>query len=231
MTEPTKEEKEALEKKGKEEPQGKVELDQETYNALLDRLTELEAIAAKPTRRGEEITDLDTLVAEGKGDREKAKEKLEEVDVDQMSNKELVEFVVGLVNDQGVPRLQKMEVAVETLRVLREIDKAEKDHDDFWEHEAEIRRISIANPTLSIEEAYDLAKARKGKAKTSSKEGEKEVTTQTERLLKLPARKLVPGERPGVAVGSTKASAQKFTLKEAANKAWDEIKPQGAGEE
>jgi len=229
MVEPT-EKKVEGEKKEKEGTEEKVELSGEQYNALVDRLAELEAGAVKQGRRSDEVTDLDTLVEEGK--RGKATEKIEEteVDFDQLSNKELVEYVVNLVNDQGLPRLQKAEVAIETLRVLREIDKGEKEHDDFWEYESEIRQISMANPTLSIEEAYDLAKVKKGKAK-SSKKKEGEITTQTQRLLKLPP-KHVPGEKPGkVAAGSTRASETKLTLKEAANKAWEEVAPKGVREE
>jgi len=128
---------------------GKVELDAETYNALLDRLTELEVSATSKPRVREEVDDLDTLAEEGRRGR-KLEEKKELVDLDSMTNTQLAQFVVGIVNEQGGARLNKVEVAVESMRVMREIDKAEVKHDDFWQYEEPIRKIATANPSLSI---------------------------------------------------------------------------------
>lgn len=215
------------------EVESKVVLDAEQYNALLDRMAELEAGSIKRSRRSDEVIDVDELADEGRSRREperRVREEEEEIDWDNLSNKQLVEVVLNRVgaqlNEEAAPRLQKVEVAVETLRVLREIDKAEKDHEDFWEYEKEVRSISTANPTLSIEEAYELAKVRKGKAK-SSKEGDGKETTQTERLLKLPPR-IVSGEKPNKMVTSaTKKSSTHVTLREATNEAWDEVVGKG----
>ena len=242
MVEPIKKEGEEKVEKKEEKKETvasqKIELDAEQYNQLLDRLAELEAGATMRRSRGasgdDEILDVDTLAAEGRetGRRKVPEKEAEEVDWDNLSNRELVEKIVGLVNEQGGARVQKLEVAVETQRVLREIDKAEKDHEDFWEHEEEVRKISIANPTLSIEEAYQLAKVRKARVKPAKKEGEEEViTTRTERLLKLPARQPL-GEKPGrVAAGATRVTAAtNVTTKQAAQEAWDEVVGKGKTE-
>jgi hypothetical protein len=199
----------------------KVELEQETYNALLDRVAELEAEGATRKRGGgDETLDLESLAEEGKGKRV-IKEQREKINFDEMNNEQLAQFIIDIVNEQGGARVNEIAVAVETLKVTSEIDRCERKHEDFWSYDKQIRQIAINNPSLSIEDAYFLAKS-KSPAKKEKKEGEeeKEPTTRTEKLLKLPPR--THGERPGVAVGSTAEKAGKMTTREAALKAWDE---------
>lgn len=226
MVEASKEQTPGEKVESKEEPveEGKVTLTAEQYNALLDRTAELEAMAAK-SRREEETVDLDTLVEEGKrgkGARE-TETSTTPVNLDEMTNTQLAQHIINIVNEQGGARLLKVETAIETLRVLREIDKGEREHEDFWKYEDKIREVAMANPTLSIEDAYQLAKSKT----PAKKEGEeKETTTQTEKLLKLPKR--VPsGEKPHVAPGSTKPGEKGKSLRESALQAWDEVVGKG----
>src|SRR4030043_311832 len=99
---------------------GKVELSDEQYNALLDRIAELETIAtAKPRSNRSDATDLETLAAEGgPARREAAKPQPAEniKDLDDMSNTELVNTILSEIDRAGGERLGKVEVAVETLR-------------------------------------------------------------------------------------------------------------------
>ena len=217
------EEKVEGEKKQEEKPVQKVELDQETYSALLDRIAELEAESTHPRRRQEEeVTDIDTLAQEGRRRQPAREEKEEEVgNLDELTNTQLAQLIINKVNEQGGQRLQKIEVAVETMRVMREIDKAEVKHEDFWQYEERIREIAMQNPTLSIERAYKMAKIEAEEEKPQKKEGEPEnrPATRTEKLLKLPPRTF--GEKPGAAVGSTKEADDVSTLRKAAEKAWD----------
>jgi len=210
------------EKKGEEKKEGKViTMSEEQYAALLDRVAELEDVSSS---KGKEIYDIDELAEEGKRKEVLLAKEGEEVDWENLTNKELVGRIVGAVNVAGM----ELSTKVETLKVLREIDKAEGKHDDFWKHEKEIRRIASNNPTLSIEEAYQLAKVGKeGDKKVAPKEGEREEevgakTTRTEKLLHLPPR----GEKPGVVSSSTKGSQIK-TLREASDRAWDEVVGKG----
>lgn len=194
-----------------------VTLSESTYAALLDRVAELEDTSSAHPKK--EVYDVDELAEEGRrGEAKLGKvEKIEEVDWEALSNKELVDRIVGSVNEAGLGLVTK----IETLKVLREINKGEAKHKDFWEYEKDIRKIASENPTLSIEDAYQLAKAKKGDGKEEKKGEEvKEVgakTTRTEKLLNLPPR----GEKPGVVSSSTK-SGQTKTLREAADRAWDE---------
>jgi len=216
MVEEAKKEEEKVEAKKEEKV---VTLSESQYAALLDRVAELEDVSLSKGKK--EIYDVDELAEEGK--RPEVKPKEEEVDWDALSNKELVERIVGSVNEAGVGLVTK----IETLKVLREIDKGEAKHKDFWDYEKDIRKIASENPTLSIEDAYQLAKAKKGGGKEEKKEGEKgeEVgakTTRTEKLLNLPPR----GEKPGVVSSSTREGKVK-TLREAADRAWDEAVGKG----
>jgi len=224
------EDKDKQQKEG-ESTKSKVELEPGQYEALLDHIAELEAAAASPKRNQrneEEITDLDTLAEEGRRSRSKVAEELEEsANLDDMTNTQLVQYLINQINKQGGERLQRIETAVETMRVLREIDKAETKHDDFWKYEEKIRAIATENPSLSIEKAYKLARLETEDEKSRKKEGEEErrPATRAERLFKLPPRP--QGEKPGVAAGSTKDSTQLKTTREAALKAWNDVVGEG----
>lgn len=209
----------------KEAGEEKVSLDRETYNALLDRVSELEALSVPPKKGKDDVVDIDELAEEGRSSRKQTSTREEEVDFDSMSNTQLVQFLSQRLDEALGARLSSVETTVETLKVLREIDKAEAKHEDFWDYKDEIKSISIRNPTLSIEEAYQLAKSGKP-PKEKGKEGEeKVVTTRTEKLLKLPPR--VSGEKPtGVAPSATKTGQTKG-IKSAAEKAWDDVVGKG----
>jgi len=222
------------EKKGKVE--GKVvNLSEEQYGQLLDRIAELEELSSTAKSRvSKEVYDIDELAEEGKRERrEKGKEEeeakqLTSEEIDNMSNTQLVNFIF----QQGDQRIGDMNVKVETLRVLREIDKAEDKYPDFWKHEKEVRQMAIENPSLSIDKVYKLVKLEKGEEipkGEKKKEGEEEEATakvtRTEKILRLSPRGSI-GEKPGVASRSTKGSEIK-TLKEASSRAWDEIVGEG----
>lgn len=211
-------------KGGQEEQPKHVSLDLDTYNALLDRIAELETISSQKTGKrsaGEEPIDLEQLAREGRQGKVEKVEKGERVDLNAFDNQQLVEHVLDKIDQLAGPRIQQIETAVETLRVMREIDKAESKYEDFWDFEEKIREISTKNPTLSIDQAYKLAKGDSTEKKEKKGE-EKTVTTTTEKLLKLPPR-VIPGEKPtGLAPGATKSGPAK-TLRGSVEKAWDAV--------
>lgn len=204
----------------------KVELDPETYAALLDRIAELEDVSStKESKSKGNRSIVDELADEGK-EGSQIPQITPPDNLDEMSNTQLVNFIVDVLNKQAGPRLENMEVKYETLRVLREIDKAESKYDDFWRYENKIREISMANPALSIERAYHLAKAENPPPpKVEGEETAKDRKTRTEKLLNLPGRAL--GEKPSVAVSSTAEVSKNTTLKDASSRAWDEIVGKG----
>jgi hypothetical protein len=202
----------------------RVELTPEQYNALLDRITELEAENATPRTRStsREALTLDELAEEARRPaRREAPPPTEKID--EMSNTQLAQFIFDTINEQAGDRLQKIETTVETIKVMREIDQAAAKHEDFWQYEDRIREISTENPTLSIERAYKLAKS-ESPAPAKPKEGERQPS-KTERLLNLPPR--VFGEKPGAASAATKPSMKSETLTSAAERAWNEAVGEG----
>lgn len=201
-------EKKEEKKEGESKEEKVVTLSESQYTALLDRVAELEDVSLSKKK---DIYDIDELAEEGKS-RGVTPTKGEEIDWEVLSNKELVDKIVEAVNQGGL----QLQTQIETQKVLREIDKAEAKHNDFWTHEKDVRRIASNNPTLSIEEAYQLAKAGKEGEKGEKKEGEKEKevgakTTRTEKLLNLPPR-IPGGEKPGVVSSSTKEGKGKSVV-------------------
>jgi len=200
--------------------QSKVELDVETYNALLDRVAELEESSALPRRQSDEPSSVDELAEEAKSRGRQPAIVTPPRDIDEMSNTQLVQYVFEVIDQQAAPRLNKMEVAVETMRVLREIDKAEGKYKDFWRYGDVIKEVSTANPSLSIEDAYHLAKSRSPRSEEEGEKPQKKEPTRTEKLLNLPARTF--GEKPGIATSSTREVNRSESLRSAAERAWEE---------
>jgi hypothetical protein len=213
--------------KDKGDESKEVSIPEETYTSLMDRIAELEdAVESKKKVEEKRIYNIDELAEEGQR-RKVASRELEEVDWDKLSNKEMVGKLGEMINKGAMD----IRTEIETLKVLREIDHCAGKYEDFWEYEEDIRAIAAENPSLSIEKAYRLAKVEKGdrgKGREKTKEGEEELEerkgertrTKTERLLNLP--KVFGGERPGLAKSTTTAS-RVISLKDAADRAWDEV--------
>lgn len=222
------EEKAKSEEKEQNKEEELVSLTKEQYDALLERVSELEG--SKEEEGKKDTYTLDELAEEGKKTKRTGRrvdQQIEDLDWDNMSNKEIFGKLVDAVNAAG----RELQTEIETLKVMREIDKAEVKYKDFWKFEKDVRRIAMENPSLSIEKAYKLAKVEKGESEETEKEekGEKEdkvMKTKTEKLLNLPPRGAPIGEKPGVASTSTKASEIK-TLREATSRAWDEVVGKG----
>ena len=204
---------EALEQ---QEATGVVELDADTYDGLLERLAELEE-RGEPQRQAQR-SPVDELAYEGT--QQEQQDITLPPELDEMNNTQLVTYLVDTINSQAGQRLERVEVAMETMRVAREIDKVETKFTDFWTYGDKIKEIALANPALSIERAYHLAKAEMPKQKPTSEESNKREPTRTERLLKLPARTY--GEKPTMAASSTSEMNKGTSLKSAAERAWEE---------
>lgn len=201
-------------------PASKVELDVETYNALLDRVAELEDATAVPRRQSDEPSSVDELAEEARSRGRQPAIVTPPKDIDEMSNTQLAQYVFDTINQQAAERINKMEVSVETMRVLREIDKAEVKYKDFWRYGDAIKEVSTANPSLSIEDAYHLAKSRSPRAEEEGDKPQKKEPTKTEKLLNLPARTF--GEKPTIAASSTRDVHRQESIRSAAERAWEE---------
>ena len=199
----------------KKEEEQTVTLTGEQYNALVDRLAELEdSLLHGPAKK--EVYTLDELESQGRRRAPKT-EAIAEEDIDGLTNTQLANLIFDKAKNEVILPLQ---TEVATLKVLREIDKCELKHNDFWEYEKEIYAISTKNPSLSIEDSYKLAKGdRKEKEEANP---EKRIGKKVHNL----PPKVILGEKPGSLNAVTKTSEVK-TLKDAATRAWEEI--EGAG--
>ena len=213
MTDPIIEGEDILE----EENRSIVELDADTYDGLLERLAELEERSDQPKQKSR--STVDELADEGT-QYEQDTQVVLPADLDDLNNTQLVTYLVDTINSQAGKRLEHVEVALETMRVAREIDKVENKYTDFWTYGNKIKEIALANPALTIERAYHLAKAEMPKQNKTGEESNKREQTRTERLLKLPARTY--GEKPTMAASSTSEMNKGTSLKSAAERAWEE---------
>lgn len=201
----------------------KIELPEETYEALLDRVAVYEELEeeTKKSKSSTEKSIVDDLADEGLSGKKDEPIKLPD-DFDDLSNTQLLTYIAEAINAQAGPRLQQLERSIHTLKVKQEIDSAATRHEDFWTYEDDIRQIAIANPTLRIEDAYQLAKSRnpKPQQKTEGDQSRERKPTKTERLLNLPPRGSY-GEKPTVATSSTE-KVLSGDLRSAAERAWEE---------
>ena len=220
-----------LEGAGQEGEQGKQLLDEkgdvilsrEQYDALLERVDELESSASRSARSGRE-GDVDELLGEiRKGVQAPVSKEQQqpEKDLDEMSNRELIGLIIGAVKEEG----QTLKIEVEALKVAREIDKVEFNHkEDFHLYEQRMYEIAQETPNISMERAFRLAQAELGDLKAAKDaEGEgKDKRTRTEKMLNLPPRGSF-GERPGISGRATQEPTKVDTLKDAAELAWDKV--------
>lgn len=210
------------EKQKEEKEEDFIKVPTASYDALLDGYDTLEAENKNlRSKKDEDDVDIDELLKD-----EKPQQKGEKVDLESMSNTELANFVFSSMEGVGKQIMQRLD----TVQLTNEIERCMDKHDDFINYQKDIQKLSVANPKLSIERCYTLAKQEKGgfdKKEEEKGEEEKEKRSTAEKLYNLPKRK-VYGEKPGV----TPAATQKNTVmssKEAASDAWDEVMARQGG--
>jgi hypothetical protein len=212
-----------------QESEEQVVLSPEQYSALLDRIEELGDKTSKSVYSLEELADEGSGRYDDHPQQQRPREP--DIDVEQMSNRQLVEYIFNVADDVLMKldgKINQVDTKIETLKVMQEIDKLEKnplthhkvDPDnpermvsDFWDYKDAIYKVATENPTLSLMQVYKLVKSEKGEkvGVPGKREG---------RLMSLPPRPVF-GERPGHSSSVTEKNPPK-TLQEAAEKAWKE---------
>lgn len=103
---------------------------------------------------------------------------VKEPDWDSMTARQIVHTVLNVVEQQIIPKAQQPLIdRVELVRLSNEIDKITEAKDsegkpmypDFWDFKKEIFEIGSRNPSLTVKEAYLLAKGNKAPAKKEEK--------------------------------------------------------------
>ena len=143
----------------------------------------------------------------------------EEVDFDDMSNKDLVSYlsesITNRVRDEitNSLRLDMENVQADTKRkeILEDVKQLEKTEPDFWEWRTEMQGIVNTNPLLTAEQAYVLAK-RSNPSKAAKLDA---------KFHPAPERKffgLTPTSNP-----TSPAHNKRMSIKDASTKAWDDV--------
>lgn len=161
-----------------------IQISKSEYEAIITRFEELDK---QLEAKGKELADddIDDLAKEGRQALKVGTSVQQQKNIDDMTNTEVVNYILEQVTQYG----QTIQQSVETLRVQREVDKCMTKYTDFADYEKEILKIAVANPTLSIEGAYKLAKAEVGEKKPKidekGEEGKGERRSTSAKILNL----------------------------------------------
>ncbi len=204
---------------GQRPPEGGVVLSPEQYNALLDHVSTLEAKLMERPEGQSEVRKLDQLIDEaGGGQAPRGVPAPSGTAVEDMSPQQVLQQLYGAIQQNLI---QPLETKIETLRIMNEIDKVstKKGNEDFWDYAPMVKEIAIKNPTLSIQQAYNLAKTEGTRKPAGSGEGG--LTKKSDLLYTLPKRpNVVGGEKPGASGSNLKGTAP-LTRRDAASEAFD----------
>lgn len=194
-----------------------VQLTAEQYEALLDRIDELETFRESKSKP----MSVDALAEEVKPQSVKrATQSLSPQDMDALTNTQLAQLIIDEVNVQVGQYANPIVRDIEELKLTLEIQKAEAKHPDFWDHKDAIHRLGRAQPHLTIEQAYLIAsgqaKGKEAKPQTERSESRSKVITG------LPPRPY-SGEKPSTSVSTRLTDKDPETIKDAATLAWDKV--------
>lgn len=175
--------------------EGKVVLTTKDYGELMSKLAKLEARMEERTQQPEEQEE----------------EQEEPISADKFKSLTPEKFYEIILSDVEKKVSKPVMLALATIQARIEINEAAAKYPDFWDHEADVKKIASANPTMSISDAYLLAKSKKP---PSSKEKEPKTEPKTEPKPPL-------GEKPGLNKDALKG--QPKTVREAAKMALDSL--------
>jgi len=212
---------------------GDVTLTGVQYNAILDRMQELEEGVLEKRRKGPLSVDELADEVDERGGKKPTEGAPDPRAIEQMTNTQLIGYIFQAV-EKGIG--QPLLVKLEEMRVKDEIKELRKDlgeNDDFDDLRDEIYKVAVRNPNLSIKEAYRLAKKEEG-SKTKKKgenEDEEEATPVSKKkkrdvLFSLPSRVKTQSEKPTHTRGTTHEGAPE-TRMDAAKRAIEDLEKTG----
>lgn len=145
-----------------------------------------------------------------------------EVDIDALDNRGLVKYMTSQIADLITPLRQQISQSdnkLEETRASGEVEKASSTYDDFFQFKDEIEETIKANPALSVDDAYHLARAHNpAKVNALTKAAEEAATKKAEE--EAPKEDAAfGGLLPTSTIGE---AAQHMSAKEAGEAAWDE---------
>lgn len=165
----------------------KVTISKEDYQELLGAVSMLQLIAQQNQQQQKPQEPQHQLTPE---------------DVDRMSNRQLLQ----LVQEQTI---QPLLSELMTMKVREEIRECKAEFNDFNDYKKEVHTLASANTSLSLRDAYLLAKANKKPAAAATAPPAAPAPT--------------PGHKPGPAPTNVQASSQ-MSVRQAAEKALEQLK-------
>jgi len=207
-----------------------ITLSAEAYTALLDRLDELEALGSlerpqprqqlKKSNEDDDDDDLESIVSEGKKSRGgQAEPELTEEEVNNMSNADLMKLIDQRGSEFIQPiyqRLLENEIKSEIREIRRDKD-VRPEFDAYWNL---TYKIAKANPEMSVEDAFLLAKVKRpGLYKAPGKKGDEKGNP----LNNIPPRPRVYGEKVDRSSLGSESTKPKVDIEDIAAAKFDEL--------
>ena len=177
-----------------------------TVNALNEKIAGMEADLK--AQKNPPLTEED-IIKDLEKDNPKSPD-LSKIDIEQLSNAELAGLILSEVERAFfTPVVHR----VELLRVREELKEAKNKYSDFDEYKNETHKIASANPSLSIEDSYLMAKAKAGKLVAKPEEKVPSKVVDLEDAKKAKEAPKVPQGATGTKPVQTPASVEQTNPK------------------
>jgi predicted Fe-Mo cluster-binding NifX family protein len=203
---------------GEKENQNVVTMSKEEFAEMTNKMAQMEGAIKQFLQNDTEKTERENAAKEAQRRKEEA-EKAGSVDLNLLDNKQIAGLIFAEVEDKVAKPLLQMISTLAVREEKRDLEQYIKEQNEVDENgkpitfktfEEEIYKIATEKPSLSLMEAYNLARVGKKSAKKVEKEEEKGKP-------KPPP----PGEKPG---GGKFTPNGKVSLEEASKKAFEDLK-------
>ncbi len=136
-----------------------------------------------------------------------------------------IEFKLGKMLSGVNEKVDTTSTEARTDKLKRDVEIAKSKHSDFGEFVTEMRGIANDNPDLTIEDMYQLARARNPEKveELAKKAKEVEEKKKGEEAKKNETQNIFGGLLPTSSVNSSNKSVGSMKEDEAANAAWDQV--------
>ncbi len=88
----------------------------------------------------------------------------EQVDLDSMSNKELVDYILATMRGELRQTVEPVQKGVQFAEMQRQVNETSAKYPDFWDFRNDMVNLARNHPTLTAEDAYLIAKGKASKA-------------------------------------------------------------------
>ena len=179
-----------------------ITMTKEEYAGLIGQMAQMQAF-------------IESVQAANTQDSKPAPAQIDPTDIDRLSNTQMLQMIGQQVTQMIQQANQPVLQAVMTLSVKEEMREVEKEYPDFKDFKKDVYEIASKNTSISLRDAYLLAKS--GKQPPAPQKLENNNPNPT------PAPTPTPSERPNLNQASLKASTS-MSVADAAREALKELK-------